>query len=59
MKLKKRFILAGMFTLCLFCISTVQAQIPAAEERFDIPVVVNIIGNSDSSGINGAIKQAN
>lgn len=50
--------------LIIFCISlspilSARADIPAAEEWVDIPVVVNIIDASDASNVDAIIKRAN
>ncbi len=45
--------------VCFLPVLNAQADVPAAEEWVDIPVVVNIIDASDASNVDDAIKKAN
>ncbi len=54
----KRFIIFLITLICFFAVCDCMAG-NAAEEWIDVPVVVNVVDNSDSSGVADAIKKAN
>lgn len=61
-KHKRTKIMASLLAVCSVCFLpplSVGADMPAAKEVIDIPVVVNIIDDTDSSNVDEAIKKAN
>lgn len=56
---KVKMSLVFVYCVFFFTIQSIYAQIPAAQEWVDIPVVVNIIDASDANNVEAAIKIAN
>ena len=56
---KIKLVFSVVSAICLLSILHAQAQMPAADEWVDIPVVVNVIGASDSSSVDEAVRKAN
>ena len=56
---KVKFIVLFLCFIFLLPVLSAKADIPAAEEWVDIPVVVNIIDASDANNVDAAIKKAN
>ncbi|MHC4220970.1 MAG: hypothetical protein ACYST9_01000 [Planctomycetota bacterium] len=54
----KRFIIFLISLICFFVVCDCMGG-ASADEWIDIPVVVNVVDNSDSSGVDEAIKKAN
>lgn len=56
---KVKFSVLFLCFIFLLPVLSAKAEIPAAEEWVDIPVVVNIIDASDANNVDAAIKKAN
>lgn len=56
---KIKSVLAVVLFICLWLVLPVQAQGPAPREWVELPILVNIIDDSDDSNIEAAIERAN
>ncbi len=56
---KIKTVFSVVCAICLLPILHAQAQVPAGQEWVNIPVVINVIGNSETNTLDEAVKQAN